>query len=179
MVSIYCISKNYLMNKVDHDSIIKKKTWKGNVLVVIISFFLSIVVYSSVTTYTNFAADINNAIEWTNIESDVEMQVVWNELILKASRTIPNVKSLSMFAFYDTNTVRWTEDSVVTQFSKAVSEGDPWEATIIITFNDKEIKAWTEIMKIRVNGNAFDMMISDIQAIFTDDSSEPLSTKVP
>lgn len=142
------------------------------------AFLLSIALYSWLTQ-TDLAADIKGA-TWTDntVITDMFVSVEEDNLVITAWKNIPDVASVSILFVYDAETVKRSDDWVVSSYDVAVSAWEKWEATVVVPVGGQLDKD-SEILEIRVNWSPYDIIVADVVATFSDDSVSPLTLTMP
>lgn len=153
---------------------------KQNFLAIWVGLLLSFVVYWGISQYSTLTADIRGVVTAPTISADAIMSVTEQWLDIVLNKNIPGVESISMLLFYDTDTVKWTDDTVSSTYSYTASNAEPGEVSLVFPLNQaKTLKKNEKITTLIVNGNPYDMIVSDITVTFSDGSVEPLSLMMP
>ncbi len=153
---------------------------RGNIIAVWLAFLLSIAVYSWVTNYTNLATDIRGA-TWVDatILTDLVVKVEESNLVITTWKDIPEVETISILFVYDWESVNRSNDWVQSSYDRAVSEGEKWEATVVVTLWWKTLPKWSEVMKASIVWSPYDIVPADVVATFTDWSTSTLALTLP
>lgn len=153
---------------------------KSNVVAIGMALLLSLVVYIALTNSEILPANLPMQGATFVENSDLTMSVEGETILLRAGKTLEQVQSLSLLWFYNPEEVNRDENGIQSDYPISVAEGDEGEVTLIYTFPvPVTLNAGSEILRLEITGDPYEMTFSDVLAIFADDTQENLSLGLP
>ena len=106
------------------------------------------------------------------ISSDLLISQDWDLVTVTANRTIDQLSSLYVMMMYDPERIDATQLSIQTSYDDAtVFQDSQW--SVVLTFQDG-IQQWSELFVLSWIPSDEDLIIADIQATFSDDTTQRL-----